>query len=373
VSRPESELERLQDERDGAALYRGLAEAEANPRLAELFRRMAATEDRHAAAWAERLTQSGHPLPPSRVSLRTRALVFLARRLGTAAVLPTVAALEDANGRRYAAMGAGPETDRFAQEEGIHARLLRHAARVPGGIEGPALARIEGRHRGTAGNALRAAVLGANDGLVSNLSLVMGVAGAELSSHAILVTGLAGLIAGAGSMAMGEWLSVQSSRELFERQVRTEKAELEASPDEEAEELALIYQAKGLDEPHARKLASQMMTDRASALDTLVREELGIDPEELGGSAWEAAVTSFLLFAVGAAVPVAPFLWSSGGAAVAASLVASATALVLIGAGITLFTGRSVVFSSLRQLAFGLAAAGLTYAVGRVLGLSLAG
>jgi VIT1/CCC1 family predicted Fe2+/Mn2+ transporter len=370
VSRSESELERLQDERDGAALYRGLAEAEANPRLAELFRRMAATEDRHAAAWAERLTQSGHLLPTSRVSLRTRALVFLARRLGTAAVLPTVAALEDANGRRYAAMGAGPETDRFAQEEGIHARLLRHAARVPGGIEGPALARIEGRHRGTAGNALRAAVLGANDGLVSNLSLVMGVAGAELSSHAILVTGLAGLIAGAGSMAMGEWLSVQSSRELFERQVRTEKAELEASPDEEAEELALIYQTKGLDEPHARKLASQMMTDRASALDTLVREELGLDPGDLG-SPWGAAISSFGTFAVGAAIPVVPFLFLRGNAA--AGVAAGAAALVLAGVGslVGFLSGTPAWRSAGRMVGLAALAAGVTWLVGRLFGAAV--
>jgi hypothetical protein len=162
-------------------------------------------------------------------------------------------------------------------------------------LEGGALAQIEGRHRAGGGNALRAAVLGANDGLVSNMSLVMGVAGAALSGSVILVTGLAGLLAGAFSMALGEWLSVQSSRELYERQIAIEKEEIIANPAEEAEELALIYQARGLEEAESRVLAKRILADEGSALETLSREELGIDPSELGGSAWEAAITSFIL------------------------------------------------------------------------------
>jgi VIT1/CCC1 family predicted Fe2+/Mn2+ transporter len=220
---------------------------------------------------------------------------------------------------------------------------------------------------------LRAAVLGANDGLVSNLSLVMGVAGAALSGPAILVTGLAGLLAGACSMAMGEWLSVQSTRELYQRQIAIEADEIVAAPEEEQAELALIYEAKGLSPEEANAVAAKLMADKANALDSLVREELGIDPEELGGSAWEAAVTSFVLFAGGALLPVLPFVALSGTQAVVVSLLVSALALFLIGAAITLLTGRGVLFSGMRQLLFGLAAAGLTYGIGRVLGVTLAG
>jgi VIT1/CCC1 family predicted Fe2+/Mn2+ transporter len=241
------------------------------------------------------------------------------------------------------------------------------------GMGGSALADLEGRHRMSGGNALRAAVLGANDGLVSNLSLVMGVAGAEMSGSAILVTGLAGLLAGAGSMALGEWLSVQSSRELYQRQIQIESDELRDAPEAEAEELTLIYQAKGLPEAQARELAAKLIGQPATALDTLAREELGIDPDELGGSAWQAAATSFVLFAIGAIVPVAPFALLSGQTAVWTSIVASGILLFGIGAGITLMTGRSVLYSGMRQVLFGLAAAALTFGVGRLIGVSLAG
>jgi VIT1/CCC1 family predicted Fe2+/Mn2+ transporter len=241
------------------------------------------------------------------------------------------------------------------------------------GIEGNALARFEGRHRAIGGNALRAAVLGANDGLVSNLSLVMGVAGAELSGQAIMVTGLAGLLAGACSMAMGEWLSVQSARELNQRQIAIEAEEIATVPEEEQQELALIYEAKGLTEEEAKVIAAKLMADKDSALDALTREELGIDPQELGGSAWAAAGTSFVLFAGGAILPVAPFMLLAGTHAVIVSLLVSALALFLIGAAITLLTGRSAFFSGSRQLLFGLAAASVTYGIGRLLGVTLAG
>jgi len=174
-------------------------------------------------------------------------------------------------------------------------------------------------------------------------------------------------------MAMGEWLSVNSARELYESQIATEAMELEQVPEEEKEELVLIYQAKGLAEDEARRLADRLMADKGTALDTLAREELGIDPEELGGSAWGAAATSFLLFAVGAVVPVAPFLFLAGMPAVIGSLVLSGLAMAGIGAGTTLFTGRGVTFSALRQLAVGLAAAGITFGVGRLIGVSLGG
>ena len=220
---------------------------------------------------------------------------------------------------------------------------------------------------------MRAAVLGANDGLLSNFSLVMGVAGAALSPQTILITGLAGLLAGAGSMAMGEWISVQSSRELYERQISVEAEELRTIPDEEEEELALIYIAKGVPEEQARQMASRMVSDERTALDTLAREELGIDPEELGGSAWTAALTSFVLFAVGAIVPVVPFVLLSGARAVTLSVVLSTLALFGIGALITLLTGRSVLYSGTRQVVVGLAAAALTYGVGLLIGTAVVG
>ena len=237
--------------------------------------------------------------------------------------------------------------------------------------ENAALVHPEGHHRTLGGNALRAAVLGATDGVVSNLSLVMGVAGAELSGRDILITGVAGLLAGASSMALGEWLSVQSSRELYQRQINIESQELDRNPGPETEELALIYQAKGVPASDAHQIAKHLMRDKKSALETHVREELGIDPKELGGSAWEAAGTSFVLFALGAIVPVVPFLFLSGAAAVVISLALSSVALFGLGAGVTALTGRSIFFSGMRQALFGLAAAALTYGIGRLIGVSI--
>jgi VIT1/CCC1 family predicted Fe2+/Mn2+ transporter len=201
----------------------------------------------------------------------------------------------------------------------------------------------------------------------------MGVAGAATSGRTILLTGIAGLVSGACSMAMGEWLSVTSARELNERQIAVEADELNRMPEEEQEELALIYQAKGLDEAQARALAESLMANRDTALDTLAREELGIDPDELGGSPWAAGAASFGLFATGAIFPVAPFFWLDGISALVAALALSGAALVLIGAGTSLFTGRSFAVSALRQLLIGYAAAGVTYGVGALVGVSLGG
>ncbi|MFM8593638.1 MAG: VIT1/CCC1 transporter family protein, partial [Chloroflexota bacterium] len=247
------------------------------------------------------------------------------------------------------------------------------AQETGGGISGTSIAQYEGRHRAGGGNALRAAVLGANDGLISNASLVMGVAGAELSGGGILVTGFAGLLAGALSMALGEWLSVQSARELYAHQIAIETAELTANPEEEAEELALIYQSKGLPEAQAKELGRRLVADQQTAVDTLAREELGVNPEELGGSAWEAAITSFLLFALGAIIPVIPFIFSSGTTALFMSVGFSLIALFAIGAGITVITGRSVWYSGFLQVLFGVAAFGITYFVGRLFGTQLGG
>jgi VIT1/CCC1 family predicted Fe2+/Mn2+ transporter len=354
----------LQGEVDGAAVYAALAESEKDPNLAEVFRRLAAVERAHGAFWQSRLGKGPTPAP----SARARVLAWMARRFGPGFVIPAVAATEARDQTGYdnqpEARATGLPTD-----ERSHARIMAAVA-GPGGLPGPTLALLEGRHRG-GGNSLRAAVLGANDGLVSNLSLVMGVAGAVSSENTLLLTGLAGLVAGACSMAMGEWLSVTSSRELYASQIATEAEELRQIPEEEKEELVLIYRSKGIDEAQARALADKLLSDKDTALDTLAREELGIDPDELGGSAWHAAAWSFFLFALGAIVPVAPFFALTGITALATSVAASGIALMLIGAGTSLFTGRSAIFSALRQLAIGLAAAAVTYAAGAAVGVSL--
>jgi vacuolar iron transporter family protein len=364
----------LRGELDSAVLYRALADAEANPQLREVYGRLASVEEAHAEFWRKRLAGLGAAgAARRRPGWRTRVLAWAARRFGPGVVLPLINALERADFNKYDAQPEAVSAGLPADERS-HSRIIEAMARPPhGGLSGGALAQLEGRHRTAGGNALRAAVLGANDGLVSNLSLVMGVAGAEFSGRTILVTGLAGLLAGACSMAMGEWLSVNSSREFYQEQIATEASELSEFPEEEKQELALIYQAKGLTEQQAKVLADRIISDKNTALDTLAREELGIDPQELGGSAWVAAGTSFLLFAAGAIIPVIPFFALSGVGAIAASLTLSAGAMFAIGAGTTLFTGRGVVFSGVRQLAVGIAAAGVTFVVGRLIGVSIGG
>jgi vacuolar iron transporter family protein len=361
----------LKDERNSAYLYQVLAEIEKNPQIAEVYQRLSATEKGHADAWAKKLADAGVTMVEIKPSGRTRLLAWLAKRMGPAAILPGLSAMEDKATGGYAKNGAEAA---MAAQEHSHARLLQTISQTGrGGMEGGALAQLEGRHRSAGGNALRAAVLGANDGLVSNFSLVMGVAGAQVANSTILLTGIAGLLAGAISMALGEWISVQSSRELYEKQIRTEQAEILASPEEEAEELALIYQARGLDEASARGLAKRIMENKDTALEALARDELGINAEELGGSAWEAAITSFFLFAIGAIIPVAPYLFLSGMTAVIVSALCSAAGLFLIGAAITLFTGRSVLSSGVRQMIFGLVAAAVTFAIGRLIGVNVGG
>jgi vacuolar iron transporter family protein len=360
-------------ELDSAALYRILAELETQPQLAEVYRRLAAVEDQHAEFWGDKLRALEAPVSLPRLSWKGRLRCLLARVFGPQMVLPMLADLEATEQHTYK---ADPEArgSQLAADERLHARLLQAIANTwKTGMDGRTIARLEGRHHASDGNALRAAVLSANDGLVSNLSLVMGVAGADFSSHTILITGLAGLLAGACSMAMGEWISVKSSRELFRQQIALEAEEIKTAPDEEHEELVLIYQSKGLSTEEAGKLATEVMRDHAKALDTLSREELGIDPEELGGSAWEAAGAAFLLFPIGAIIPVLPFAFLSGTRAVGVSLLCSALGLFLIGAAITLVTARSLLYSGGRQLVLGLAAAALTYGIGRLIGVTLAG
>jgi len=360
-----------EDERNSAFTYNALAEMQQDARIAEVYRRMAAVEIKHAEKWEGLLSEAGITLPAFNPEWRSRLLIGLARRLGPELIIPSLQAREKSGVTAYARQGMARG---MAMQEQSHGMMLNEIQKsAKGGMEGSSLAQLEGRHRSTGGNALRAAVLGANDGLVSNLSLVMGVAGASMNNKSILIAGMAGLLAGAISMALGEWLSVQSSRELYSHQIKIEAEEIDQAPEEEAEELALIYEARGLPIDQAQQMAAKILSNRDTAIDVMAREELGIDPEELGGSAWTAAITSFILFAIGAIIPVASFIFWSGTQAIFISIFLSTVGLFVLGAAITLFTGRSVIYSGLRMVIFGLIAAAVTFGIGKLIGISIAG
>ena len=363
----------VQEEVDNVFLYTQLAKAEKNLDLAEVFRRLAVTEERHARFWRVKIeTAGGNSDLPNTPSLRARLLRQSAKVMGPGFVLSAVTANEVRAQRSYDSQPEAKGTG-ISGEEKSHARVLTAMSHIRSGVDGGVLASLEGRHGAVRGNSLRAAVLGVNDGLVSNLSLIMGVAGAQLDSHGVLIAGVAGLLAGACSMAMGEWLSVQNSRELHMSQIAAEAEELEENPKEEQEELALIYQSKGIKREDAKKMAEAIMQDKTIALQTLAREELGIDPDELGGNAMEAAVTSFCLFVSGAIVPLIPFFFIKGPLVVPASLAFGAAGLLFSGMLIAFFTGRPAWSSGLRQLFIGLAAAGVTYGIGRLFGVVIGG
>ncbi|HET6554500.1 MAG TPA: VIT1/CCC1 transporter family protein [Dyella sp.] len=341
----------LRIERDNAALYGRLAEVTGNERLARAYRRIAEIEHTNAGFWEARLREAGHEVPPLRVSLRVKALGWLASRFGTEFVMPTVVRMEHAD-------HVSTPVDRQGQRN--------HFA-------DDTLPMPHGRHGAQSGNTLRAAVLGANDGLVSNSSLVMGMAGAATGDHAILLAGLAGLVAGACSMALGEWLSVNSSREFYQAQI-TERAErLAVAPEDGMQYLARTYREKGLEPQAADALARHLLTTPRAALDTMVREDLGVDPGDLGGSAWSASISSFCLFAFGALFPVAPYFVTGGSQAIVASIGSTFIGLTLIALGTSLFTGRSLWFSIARQVGITLAASAITYLVGHLLGTAIAG
>lgn len=353
----------LTDEVAAAALYRELAALDGDRR--ELFLELAATEERHADHWRQVLRRAGRDPQPGSRPWRSRLIGRLARWIGVDRVLPAVVRAEAADRDRYRAV---PEaTSGMADEEADHGRTLALAATDS---VGAGLAMADARHRTSAGGSLRAVVFGANDGLVSNFALIMGMAGGTGQADVVLLAGVAGLVAGAGSMAAGEWVSVRSQRELYEHELAVEAWELEQFPDDERRELELIYRAKGLADDQAARVADAIMADPAVALDTLAREELGIDPTELG-SPWTAAISSFLAFAVGAVVPLVPFLVAAGSGAVVASALASGVALVMVGVAISLFTGRSAWRSGLRMVLIGGGAALVTYLIGSLIGVAV--
>jgi len=385
-------VENLKLERDAIALYDALAGIEKDERRAAAFRTIASNERRHAGIWAAKLEELGAGVPPpTPPRLRVRFIIAVARLLGTHAVSDLVQALEGDEEEAYDAQSS-PEVAAIAADERQHAEIWRrlsdgksaaaHAAAVLGPPDrdgvGDArrarsagdIGRSEGWHRTARSGTLRAVIFGVSDGLVSNLSLVMGVAGASGRASFILLAGIAGILAGASSMAAGEYISMQSQRELFERQIELERAELEAMPEEEEAELAAIYRSKGFEPAEAARVAHGLFADPEVALDTLVREELGLDPDELG-SPWGAAFGSFVAFAIGAGVPVLPYLVTSGPVAFGAALVVSLGALFAVGAAVSLLTGRGTIFSGLRQVAIGAVAAAVTYAVGTLVGVGV--
>jgi len=372
---PVQSLANLRLERDAVLLYDALSAMEIDPQRAGAFHRIAANERRHAEVWATKLREAGVEVPPAPTRARPRVavIILLARIFGTKAVSDLVTALEGDEEELYEGQTTSPEIEAIAADEREHAEIWRKL-KDPDYHPDRDIAERERWHRSGRSGTLRAVIFGVSDGLVSNLALVMGVAGASgpaaTSGHFILLAGIAGLLAGAFSMAAGEYISMQSQRELFERQIALERAEMEAMPEEEEAEMASLYRAKGFRDDEAKAIAHRLFEDPERALDQLIREELGLDPDELG-SPFGAAFGSFVAFALGAFVPVVPYLIGSGAPAFVAALVLSLIALFAVGAGVSLLTGRGVLFSGARQVGIGAAAAVVTFVVGTVIGVSV--
>jgi len=340
------ELHSWYEEQRSAYLYRLLAELESGTPRSCLFSELSREADAQSRIWADAAVKQGAAVPRFRLDTRTRIVAWLTRRFGAQRMRSVLVAMKVRGMSVYSSLEPG------------------HPMPAAGG--GP-----ERRHRGLAGGGnLRAAVFGVNDGLVSNASLILGVAGAGAEPGVIVLTGVAGLLAGAFSMAAGEYVSVRSQREMYEYQIALEREELAEYPEEEAAELALIYAARGLPGEEAKRLADAMIADPERGLDALAREELGLNPDELG-SPWGAGISSFGSFAAGALVPLAPFLLARGDLALIGSIAASAVALFLVGVTLSLFTGRHAFRGGLRMLAIGAAAGALTFGIGRLLGVSL--
>ncbi|MDA1188814.1 MAG: VIT1/CCC1 transporter family protein [Chloroflexi bacterium] len=369
AERPTRERQRqyrryFQAELEMAALYKALADRANDGHRRQVLNELATWEVRHAAKWAEKL---GIPIPqhpPTRLTLRHRILLLAADVVGLRRVLPFLLRGEADEIRAYS---KDPEASELIPEERRHAGMLR---KLFGEGRGSQVAAFEPRQI-VSGSAVRAAVLGVNDGLVSNFSLVMGVAGASTNSDFILLAGVAGLLAGAFSMAAGEYVSVRSQRDLYENQIDIERAELEEFPGDEEQELTLIYEAKGLSKESAAQVAKHLMTNPQVALDIMVREKHGLDLDEVG-SPWTAAGSSFVAFCLGAIVPILPFmLGGMGQVAVGTSAAASGLALVVVGGSLAYFSNRNVAWGSLRMLLAGGAAAAVTYGVGSLIGTTI--
>jgi VIT1/CCC1 family predicted Fe2+/Mn2+ transporter len=331
------------EEKQSAWLYVQVAAAEDDPRMRKLFLSLAEAAESQAKQWTG--AQAGLHFTPS---LRARVVATLARRFGPRHLRPMLAAMKIRGLSAYDAPASN----------GTHAMPVN-------------VGDIGRRHKGFGGGNLRAAVFGVSDGLVSNTSLLMGVAGAATQNQLLVTTGVAGLLAGALSMAAGEYISVRSQREMFEYQIGLEKDELDEYPDEEAEELALIYEARGMPLERAREISKDLMKDPTRALDVLAREELGLNPDDLG-SPWGAAIFSFVAFAFGAVIPLLPFLLGvAGQRAIVMSAVCAGIALMVVGGGLSLFSGRSAIYGAARMVAIGGGAGAVTYLIGTLFGAAI--
>src|SRR5512137_1869173 len=340
-----SSLDSWHEEKQSAWLYRELAACETDTKIAELFRALAAAADFQADKW---LAGAGQAAPAFAPSLRARITARLARAFGPRRVRHMLAAMK---------------------VRGLSAYDSQRS--LAGHLMPTSVSDVGARHKGYGGGNLRAAVFGINDGLVSNTSLIMGVAGAAAGADFVLTSGVAGLLAGALSMAAGEYVSMRSQREMFEYQIGLERDELQAYPEEEAEELALIYQARGMQLDEARRVSRELVKNETAALDALAREELGLNPDDLG-SPWGAAIYSFLAFAVGAVIPLVPFLFGLPlGRAVTIAAVVAALALFGVGAALSLFTGRSAILGGARMVLIGGGAGVATWLIGSALGAAI--
>ena len=335
-------LERWRSEKTAAYLSGAVAGAERDPAKAALFRKMAQAAETQAGILAKELK----PVPAFEPSLRSRLTGVLIDIFGPRAVRHVLSA---------------------SKVRGVS--VYRGKIEEQDGHPWPTSAEEVGRrHKSYGGGTLRAGVFGVNAGLVSNTCLVMGVAGAEADASVLILTGVAGLLAGAFSMAAGEFISMLSQKEMFEHQISQEKDELERYPAEEAEELALIYAARGIPIKEARDVAKKLIANPDKALDTLAREELGLNPDDLG-SPTGAAISSFLAFSVGASLPIIPFLLGvSPAVAIAAAI--SGAALFVVGAVLSLFSGKSAFLGGLRMFSIGSAAAASTYFIGSLFNVS---
>jgi VIT1/CCC1 family predicted Fe2+/Mn2+ transporter len=367
----------LEAERKAALLYRALAETITGDRANALIE-LADIEDAHAEHWLEKLSEYSVDIPaaPTELDHADQRLVNTARETGLDSVLGRLEQNEGADAGMY---DEEPEAlDSMSDDEREHAEVFRSmilGTAIPTITSRVAVASKGGEpwHRVDRSGSVRAAVFGISDGLVSNTALVMGFAGASLNgsigNSTVLFAGLAGLLAGSFSMAAGEYVSVASQRDLFRREIEMEAIELRDKPEEEAKELELIYRAKGLDKALAKSVSDEIMSDPKTALDTLAREELGLDPDQLG-SPVKVAVSSFIAFAIGASVAVLPYTLLEGSAAFLTAIAAAITALCVVGGVVGRLSGRGIVFSATRQLSWGVGAATITYAVGSLIGVS---
>ena len=341
-------LDSWKEEKRSAYLYRIISDQESGTPRQLLFLELAKEADNQAELWVHEMKKSGlQPTEKYRPDLRVSIVAWLIRKLGARKIKPILAAIKIRG-------------------------LSVYSSRHPDGHAMPTtLAEVGASHRGGgASGSLRAAVFGVNDGLVSIACLVMGIAGAASDSAVILLTGVAGLLAGAFSMAAGEYVSMRSQREMFEYQIGLERDELEQYPQEEAGELALIYRARGLPEDEAQALARRMIADPEMGLDALAREELGLNPDELG-SPWVAAISSFFAFVAGGVIPLVPYLLDAHRHPLLISIVLTGLSLFGVGAALSLFTGRNALLGGLRMLLIGSAAGSVTYLIGNLLGAKI--